>query len=129
MIVSAQNKQLIWSVAKSDMTGNCRRSPWRHFTIRTDYNSLAWLNSFKQPEGQIARWLEHLQEYNFEVVHRKGRNLVIQMLYPDCQYRRGRSKDCQDSSSYGRAGYNDARRQLQDSAIGSVLHAKKVNTL
>ena len=45
-----------------------------HFTIRTDYNSLAWLSSFKEPKGQIARWLEHLQEYNFEVAHHKGRN-------------------------------------------------------
>ena len=26
----------------------------------------------KEPEGQVARWLEKLQEYNFEIVHRKG---------------------------------------------------------
>eukprot|EP00731_Ephydatia_muelleri_P033767 Em0037g31a len=27
-----------------------------------------------EPEGQLARWLEQLQEYDFEVIHRKGRN-------------------------------------------------------
>ena len=28
----------------------------------------------KESEGKLARWLEQLQEYDFEVVHRKGRN-------------------------------------------------------
>ena len=28
--------------------------------------------SFREPEGQIARWLERLQEYDFEVEHRPG---------------------------------------------------------
>ena len=30
----------------------------RHFIIRTDHGSLRWLYNFKEPEGQIARWLE-----------------------------------------------------------------------
>lgn len=28
--------------------------------------------SFKDLEGQLARWLERLQEYDFIVIHRKG---------------------------------------------------------
>ena len=32
------------------------------FTIRTDHSALTWLQNFKQPEGQLARWLEQLQE-------------------------------------------------------------------
>jgi hypothetical protein len=44
-----------------------------HFTVRTDHGSLAWLRNFKDPEGQLARWLEQLQEYDFEIVHRPGR--------------------------------------------------------
>lgn len=27
---------------------------------------------FKNPEGQLARWLEWLQEYNFRIEHRRG---------------------------------------------------------
>ena len=42
------------------------------FTLRTDHGPLTWLYSMKEPEGQVARWLEKLQEYNFEIVHRKG---------------------------------------------------------
>uniref|UniRef100_A0A8C9VS90 Gypsy retrotransposon integrase-like protein 1 n=1 Tax=Scleropages formosus TaxID=113540 RepID=A0A8C9VS90_SCLFO len=43
------------------------------FLLRTDHASLTWLLNFKEPEGQIARWLELLQGYDFEVQHRPGR--------------------------------------------------------
>ena len=29
----------------------------RPFTLRTDHGSLTWLHNFKEPEGQLARWL------------------------------------------------------------------------
>lgn len=45
----------------------------RKFQIRTDHISLKWLLSFKDLEGQLARWLERLQQYEFEIIHRKGR--------------------------------------------------------
>ena len=44
----------------------------RKFTARTDHNSLKWLRNFRDPEGQVARWLEILAEYTFSVVHRPG---------------------------------------------------------
>ena len=34
---------------------------------------LTWLYNFKNPEGQLARWLEVLQECNFTIEHHKGR--------------------------------------------------------
>ena len=43
------------------------------FTIRTDHSTLTWLQNFKQPEGQLARWLEKLQEFQFTIVHRPGK--------------------------------------------------------
>ncbi|XP_032428228.1 uncharacterized protein LOC116725923 [Xiphophorus hellerii] len=45
----------------------------RKFLLRTDHASLTWLLNFKEPEGQLARWLEALQDYNFQIVHRAGR--------------------------------------------------------
>ena len=48
----------------------------KKFTVRTDHHALKWLRSFKEPEGQVARWLERLQEYEFEVVHRAGKEHV-----------------------------------------------------
>lgn len=45
----------------------------RPFVVRTDHSSLRWLTRLKEPEGQLARWLERLAEYDFEIVHRPGR--------------------------------------------------------
>ena len=44
--------------------------------MRTDHGALAWLQGFKNPEGQFARWLEKLQEYNFSIVHRSGKKYL-----------------------------------------------------
>ncbi|KHJ39933.1 hypothetical protein D918_10020 [Trichuris suis] len=52
----------------------------KKFVVRTDHNSLRWLRSFKEPEGQIARWLELLSNYDFEVEHRPGREMKKETL-------------------------------------------------
>ncbi|GBN45947.1 Retrovirus-related Pol polyprotein from transposon 297 [Araneus ventricosus] len=44
----------------------------RKFLLRTDHASLRCLLNFREPEGQIARWIQRLQEYDFEIQHRKG---------------------------------------------------------
>ena len=51
------------------------------FTIRTDHGTLIWLQNFRSPEGQLARWLEKLQEYQFTIL---GVGTTMQMLYPEC---------------------------------------------
>ena len=45
----------------------------RKFRPMTDHHSLVWLMSFKEPQGQVARWLERLQEYDYEIQHHPGR--------------------------------------------------------
>ena len=44
----------------------------RRFLIRTDHRALKWLLKFKNPEGQLARWLELLATYDFAIEHRPG---------------------------------------------------------
>ncbi len=45
----------------------------RPFLVRTDHAALQWLQGFKEPEGQMARWLEQLQEFDFRIEHRPGK--------------------------------------------------------
>jgi hypothetical protein len=45
----------------------------RKFTIRTDHAALQWLRRIPSPVGQQARWLEQLEEFDFDVIHRAGR--------------------------------------------------------
>ncbi|ROT65408.1 hypothetical protein C7M84_016621 [Penaeus vannamei] len=62
------------------------------FTIRTDHAALRWLKTLKEPEGQLARWLGKLEQYNYQVVHRAGRvhsnadSLSRRPCEPDCNH-------------------------------------------
>ena len=42
----------------------------KKFTTETDLHSLQWLRKFKALDGQVARWLEILSEFDCTVVHR-----------------------------------------------------------
>ena len=44
------------------------------FTLRTDHKSLVWLHRFKDTERVMARWLQALQQFQFSIVHRPGRD-------------------------------------------------------
>ena len=44
----------------------------KKFLIRTDHSALKYLQRFKEPEGQLARWLDYLQQFQFEILHRPG---------------------------------------------------------
>ena len=43
------------------------------FTLRTDHKSLVWLHRFKDTKGMMARWLHTLQQFQFSIIHRAGR--------------------------------------------------------
>jgi hypothetical protein len=43
------------------------------FVVRTDHNSLTWLCHFRELDGQLARWLEALAQYDFRIIHRQGK--------------------------------------------------------
>jgi hypothetical protein len=44
----------------------------KKFLLRTDHGSLRWLFQFREPEGQLARWLEKLSIFQFTIEHRAG---------------------------------------------------------
>jgi len=59
---------LVWGIRhfRPYLYGRC-------FKARTDHNSLRWLKNFREPEGQVARWLEILAEFDFDILHRPGK--------------------------------------------------------
>ena len=44
----------------------------RRFTLRTDHQAIRWLFTMKEPKGRLARWLETLATYEFEIEYRPG---------------------------------------------------------
>ncbi|GFR07991.1 retrovirus-related Pol polyprotein from transposon 412 [Trichonephila clavata] len=53
----------------------------RRFLLRTDHASLTWLLNFKNPESEIARWIQRLQEYDVEIRLEKDQHTEMQMLF------------------------------------------------
>lgn len=60
----------------------------RSFIVRTDHNSLTWLMRFRNIEGQLARWIESISQFNFQIQHRAGKlhgNADgLSRIQPDC---------------------------------------------
>ena len=44
------------------------------FTLRTDHKSLVWVHRFKDTEGMLSRWLHSLQQFQFSIIHRPGKD-------------------------------------------------------
>ena len=45
----------------------------QRFVVRTDHQALKYLNRFKEPSAIVARWLEFLSDFDYEVRYRKGK--------------------------------------------------------
>ena len=44
----------------------------KHFVARSDHAALQWLRRLKNPEGQMARWIARIDQYDFEIRYRAG---------------------------------------------------------
>lgn len=47
------------------------------FKVITDHYSLLWLQRIKDPSGRLARWSVRLQQFDFDLEHRKGKFHVV----------------------------------------------------
>lgn len=62
---------MIWSIKQF------RQYLFGHkFVLITDHQPLKWLKSLKDPPPKLARWVMTLQQYDFEVEYRAGKNHV-----------------------------------------------------
>lgn len=47
------------------------------FYVITDCHSLLWLENLKDPQGRLGRWALRLQQFDYEVIHRRGKDHVL----------------------------------------------------
>ena len=52
----------------------------QNFLIVTDHRALTWLYSFKEPDGVLARWIEKLGQFDFEITHEAGKKYPSRCL-------------------------------------------------
>ena len=106
----------------------------QQFTLRTDHGALTWLLQFKDPQGQLARWLEKIQEYNFHIVHRKGQrhlnaDALSRLLCRQCGRSQLQEATCSIRTIYLMNHNSDdiRQKQLRDPNLALVLKAKESN--
>ena len=98
------------------------------FKLRTDHNALVWLRNFKNPEGQLARWLEKLEEFSFSVEHRAGNkhhNADALSRRPATDIAIATTKIATDFLHEKYPELNLVSLQQNDSVISPVLRAKE----
>jgi hypothetical protein len=112
---------------------------WRHYVmgarviVRTDHSSLAWLKSFKNPEQQMARWLEEISQYDVVLQHRPGsksgnadglsrRPCPLNCTY--CSRREAREEAVQVLNIRIEADINWESEQLKDEDLAEVVKWK-----
>ena len=98
------------------------------FILRTDHGLLTWLKNFKEPEGQMARWLERLQEFDFTIVHRMGKKYanadsLSRLPCRQCGHENHDQEVIVANTSLSET-VNFPQEQLNDSTIGPILRAK-----
>ena len=104
------------------------------FVIQTDHGAMTWLQNFKSPEGQFARWLEKLQEYQFTIVHQPGlkHNNADALTRLPCQQCGRNAEDTIASISSPTVSEGCSSddheiqwMQLDDKCLGELLQAKE----
>lgn len=55
----------------------CHYLHGERFQVITDHLALRWLLSLKEPRERLARWVVDVQDFDFVVEHRAGRELVV----------------------------------------------------
>ena len=91
------------------------------FTVFTDHKALKYLQTLKttNPQGRLARWSMELQEFEFEIQHRKGVNNTNADALSRLPFQ---DTGDQTDSAYLREANNDLN-DLADSATASAqLH-------
>lgn len=102
----------------------------KRFTIRTDHSCLQWLMNFKEPEGQLARWIEYLSTFDFEIVHRKGQHHgnADALSRRPCNYctKRGNNSPCVKNILPDTKSTSDAQSQTEHSGPLEDAAATKI---
>jgi len=92
----------------------------RKFTIVTDHRPLTWIFSVKDPSSRLLRWRLKLEEYQYEVVYKKGSNNTN----PDALSRIHMTENCTDKQATESGPTKEERlaifRKMHDNPLGHL---------
>lgn len=107
----------------------------RWFMVRTYHNTLRWLQSFKEPEGQVARWLELPSQYDNKIKCHPGKkhqnaDTLSTTPLPDTETFQTNAVDNGDSTWFqGWTAADLQSRQAEDPDLKQIMSWKQCQTL
>lgn len=103
------------------------------FTVVTDHHSLLWLQNIKEPTGKLCRWALRLQAFDFEIVHRKGRNHVVpdalSRLLPDSELNLANNNDTECNEGTAKLSIITVQTKSTDNWYNKMLTLVSENPL
>ena len=102
----------------------------RHFRVRTDHAALRWLQRASNLIGQQARWLDLLEEFDFEVEYRPGykhgnADALSRRSCRSCLfYQQPREAECLDTFTSPDARFESEDRWVAE-CLGTAQRAEK----
>ncbi|KII73985.1 Retrovirus-related Pol polyprotein [Thelohanellus kitauei] len=99
------------------------------FLLQTDPVPLELIQTSEKMGGQLARWLDLISEYDFEIKHRKELNIKTQTAFLDIVQRLTMTKQCQKLSNFTFSPNEIRTMQPNDPIIGVFLRDYFMNNL
>ena len=100
---------IVWAVEQFRMYFGSSK-----FLIYTDHKPLAWLKTSASKNARLHRWATSLSQYNFEIKHKPGKELV----HVDCLSRALEALDLNDTKEL-------SERKAEIKALQQTIEAKK----
>jgi hypothetical protein len=93
----------------------------RTFTIVTDHRPLTWIFSVKNPSSRLLRWRLKLEEYEYEVVYKKGSNNTNADTLSRIHVAEGHTDSYDDISGLTEGERQKIFQEIRDKPIGGHL--------
>ena len=82
----------------------------KKFTIYTDHKALKYVMDQKRSTGRLARWAMEIQGYQFDMIHRPGKNNEV-------------------ADALSRRVYSENDKQVEDTVVASLSSGSKPDSL
>lgn len=93
----------------------------RKFTVVTDHRPLTWIFSVKDPSSRLLRWRLKLEEYEYEVIYKKGSNNTNADALSRIHVTEGSTDDHNDKSGFTKEEKQAIFQEMHDKPTGGHL--------
>lgn len=93
----------------------------QNFLVETDHNPLVWLYKIKEPNSRLFRWKLRLEEYNFTVNYKKGKQNNVADALSRIEINNNESEDLENASIFPNT---DELPEISDEELEQIINSQ-----